>query len=177
MNPLTQNQQSIIDAITSEFNRINSATKVGGFNLVDASKLLSINEEIAKNKAEAEANKKYWHELAMLEAERVAALIQQDLPMACVERYGKSNGKIDAPSVIIQRKPGICGHYEKYVHFDIEVVLAGYVQQSHDCRYQKRVGLQYSYYNSASNPTKYSSVEELFAQSNICDEIRRKILI
>ena len=127
MKTLTENQQSIIDAITSEFNRINSVNKSTSFNLVDASKLSSINDEIKRNKEEAEAIKKHWHELAMDEAERLAVLLQQDLPMACVERFGKSNGKIEAPSVIIQRQRGICGHHENYVSFEVVVRLGEYV--------------------------------------------------
>ena len=176
MKTLTENQQSIIDAITSEFNRINSVTKSTSFNLVDASKLLSINDEIKRNIEEAEAIKKYWHQLAMEEAERLAALLQQDLPMACVERFGKSNGKVDCPSVIIQRQRGNSGHHENYVSFDVVVKQGAYVQQSHKCGYHNSVGLGYKYYNSSSQSTTYDSVEELFANSNIADEIRKKII-
>lgn len=175
MKALTENQQSIIDALTSEFNRINSTPKATTFNLVDASKLASITDEIARNKAEAEADKKYWRELAMAEAERVAALIQQDMPMACVERFGKSNGKVDCSSVTIQRQRGNA-HHEDSVSFSVEVILGEYVEQSHKCGYHKSIGLQYSYYDSPSSAAKYSSVEELFEKSNICDAIRRKIL-
>ena len=176
MKTLTENQQSIIDAITSEFNRINSVNKSTSFNLVDASKLLSINDEIKRNKEEAEAIENYWRQLAMAEAERLAALLQQDLPMACVERFGESNGKHDCPWVIIQRQRGKCGHHENYVSFEVVVKQGAYVQQSHKCGYHKRVGLGYKYYNSPSNSTTYNSVEELFANSNIADEIRKKII-
>jgi hypothetical protein len=176
MKTLTENQQSIIDAITSEFNRINSVNKSTSFNLVDASKLSSINDEIKRNKEEAEAIKKHWRQLAMDEAERLAALLQQDLPMACVERFGKSNGKTEAPSVIIQRQRGICGHHENYVSFDVVVRLGEYVHQSHNCGYQNRVGLGYEYYNTPNKSTIYNSVEELFSNSKITDDIRKKII-
>ena len=176
MKTLTENQQSIIDAITSEFNRINSVTKSTSFNLVDASKLLSINDEIKRNREEAEAHSKHWREVAMQEAERIAVLLQQDLPMACVERYGKSNGKIDMPSVIIQRQRGMCGHHENYVNFEVVVRIGEYVRQSQNCGYHECVRLGYKYYNSPSKSTTYDSVEELFANSNIADEIRKKII-
>lgn len=173
---LTASQQGMIDAITSEFNRINSVNKSTSFNLIDANKLSSINDEIKRNNEEAEAIKIYWHELAMAEAERIAVLLQQDLPMACVERFGKSNGKIEAPSVIIQRQRGICGHHENFVSFDVVVKLGEYIHQSHNCGYQNRVGLQYKYYNHSNRSSRYNSVEELFSQSNIADEIRKKII-
>lgn len=177
MKKLTINQQAIIDSLTSEFNRINETRKENrAFNLIDANVLSEISEEIRRNNQEADAYKKYWHQLAMDEAERVAALLQADLPMACVERFGKSNGKVDAPSVIIQRQRGICGHHENYVSFDIERKFGGYVQQSHGCGYQEIVGLVYKYYNTPSKSTKYDSVEELFEKSNIADEIRKKII-
>ena len=177
MKKLTENQQAIIDSLTTEFNRINNQNNSPKqFNLIDISHLEEKTKEIRRNNAEAEAIKKYWLQLAMDEAERVAALLQADLPMACVERFGRGNGKVDAPSVIIQRKRGICGHHENYVSFDIELKFGGYVQQSHGCGYQEIVGLVYKYYNTPSKSTKYDSVEELFAMSDIAEEIRKKII-
>lgn len=172
MKALTENQQCIIDAITSEFSRINglSATS-GSFNLVDASGLMSINDEIKRNKEETDAINHHWYQLAMDEALRVAELLQQDLPMACVERFGKSNGKYECPSVIIQRKSGRCGHHENYVSFDVKIVYGDYVRQSHGCGYNKPIGLRYEYSGKS-----YDSVEDLFKNSQITKEIRIKIL-
>ena len=177
MKTLTENQQRIINELTSEFIRVNETQKESRtFNLIDASALNEINEEIRRNKDEADAYKKYWKKCAMEEAQRIAELLQADLPMACVERFGKSNGKVDAPSVIIQRRGGICGHHENYVSFHVEVKFDGYTKQSHGCGYDNCVGLAYSYYNTPNKATKYNSVEELFAMSNIADEIRKKII-
>lgn len=141
------------------------------FNLIDSNALIGINEEIRRNKQESEAIKKYWHQLAMDEAERLAVLLQQDLPMACVERFGKSNGKVDTPSVIIQRQKGLSGHHENYVSFDVVLIFGDYVKQSHGCGYHECVGLEYKY-----NSKKYTSASELFAMSGIADEIRNKII-
>lgn len=177
MKTLTKNQQAIIDSLTTEFNRINNQNNSPKqFNLIDISHLEEKTEEIRRNNAEAEAIKKHWHQLAMDEAGRIAVLLQADLPMACVERFGKSNGKVDAPSVIIQRGRGICGHHENYVSFDIERKFGGYVQQSHGCGYQEIVGLVYTHYNTQKKPNTYDSVEELFAMSGIAEEIRKKII-
>jgi hypothetical protein len=172
MKNLTENQQNIINSITSEFMRINRETEEKRvFNLIDSNALIGINEEIRRNKQESEAIKKYWHQLAMDEAERLAVLLQQDLPMACVERFGKSNGKVDAPSVIIQRQKGLSGHHENYVSFDVVLIFGDYVKQSHGCGYQECVGLEYRY-----NSKNYTSAEKLFAMSGIANEIRNKII-
>lgn len=175
METLTKNQQSIIDAIVSEFNRINGISKIDNFNLINASELYSINDEINRYKEEAELDNKYWISVAMEEARRLAELLQQDLPMACVERFGKSNGKYDLPSVIIQRERGICGHHENYVSFDV-IVIKESVTRPHNCGYSKGVRLAYSYWNSEYASTQYDSIEDLFSNSTIADEIRRKIL-
>lgn len=172
MKTLTNNQKSIIDAIKKEFIRINETKEEKReFNLINVDSLKQINDEIRRNKEEAEAIKNHWEKLAMDEAERIASLLQQDLPMACVERFGKSNGKIDLPSVIIQRQSGICGHHENYVDFDVRGKMGKHIEQSHGCRYQECVGLEY-YYNGLA----YNSIEELFAESRIADEIRSKII-
>lgn len=177
MKTLTQNQKSIIDALTTEFNRINNqGNSPKQFNLVDISYLEDKTEEIRRNNQEADAYKKYWKKCAMEEAQRIAELLQADLPMACVERFGKTNGKIDAPSIIIQRKGGICGHHENYVSFDVLLEYDGYTKQSHGCGYDNCIGFAYSYYNTPSKATKYYSLEELFEKSNIAEEIRKKII-
>lgn len=177
MKTLTINQQAIIDSLTSEFNRINETRKENrAFNLIDANVLSEISDEIRRNNQEADAYKKYWKKCAMEEAQRIAELLQADLPMACVERFGKTNGKIDAPSIIIQRKGGICGHHENYVSFDVLLEYDGYTKQSHGCGYDNCIGFAYSYYNTPSKATKYYSLEELFEKSNIAEEIRKKII-
>lgn len=177
MKALTENQQCIIDAITSEFSRINGlSAKSGSFNLVDASGLMSINDEIKRNNEEADAIKKHWKQMAIAEADRIVILLQQDLPMLGVERFGKNNGRVDCPSVIIQKRFGICAHHTECVSFDVKIVYGDYVRQSHGCGYNKPIGLRYEYSGNYNERTSYDSVEDLFKNSQITEDIRTKIL-
>jgi len=171
MKTLTQNQQLIIESLTSEFLRINNEHRnEGSFNLINIDPLMQKTMEIKQNKREAEMDYEAWHNIAMQEAERIVQLLRQDLPNACVERYGESNGKYDAPSVLIQRKKGRSGHHENYVSIDV-VVKKEAVYQSHGCDYKKGVSLLYRH-----NDNLFNSIEELFEKSSIADEIRIKIL-
>jgi hypothetical protein len=171
MNNLTKNQLEIIESLKNEFVRINeSIHSKDKFNLIDVDELIRIKAEIKNNLEEKELDGKYWNSLAMEEAERVAKLLQEDLPNASVERYGKSNGKYDAPNIIIQRCKGLAGHHENFV--SIEIAIDKETKElSHGCSYSKGVRLLYVY-----NKVWYSSIEKLFSNSKIGDEIRNKIL-
>lgn len=175
MKNLTANQQQIIDDLTAEFSRINaSAKKTSGFNLIDVEPLRQKSREIEENKFIAEQDQKMWEKIAMDEAQRIAELLQQDLPFACVERYGNSNGHYDLPCVCILREKGMAGHYENYVALEV-VVIKETKLQTHDCDYKKGVALAYKHSYSGDD-TKYSSIEELFEKSTIKEQIRKTII-
>jgi hypothetical protein len=175
MKNLTSKQQQIIDNLTAEFNRINSFAKMSsGFNLIDIEPLKRKSEEIKQNKLIAEQDAKMWRQIAMDEAERIAKLLQEDLPFACVERYGKSNGHCDLPSVCIQREKGRSGHHENFVAIDV-LINTEYEYQTHECSYHKGIGLSYRH-EYVKDKCRYSSIEELFEKSTIKEEIRTKIL-
>ena len=171
MTTLTERQQELIKSLKAEFSRINQeSAKKGRFNLIDVNALDEKNAEIKRNREEQDADKKYWHELAMQEAERVAKLIQEDLPNAYAGRYGKENGRSDWPQVAIQREIGPAGHHENYVSFEVRVKTEP-CRQSHNFQYNKGVGLEYVYKNQV-----YTNIERLFSNVIILDEIRTKIL-
>lgn len=168
---LTKNQLEIIENLKNEFVRINeSMYSKDKFNLIDVDELIRINAEIENNLEEKELDHKYWFSLAMQEAERVAKLLQEDLPNACVERYGKSNGHYDLPSICIQRRKGLAGHHENFVSIAIEIDKET-KELSHGCSYGRGVRLLYQYNNRC-----YTSIQELFSKSLISDEIRTKII-
>jgi hypothetical protein len=79
MKTLTKLQQSVINNLTQEFERINSATRTSNkFNLIDVDSLNQVSEEIKRNNAEAEADQNYWRIAAMQEAERIVKLLSND---------------------------------------------------------------------------------------------------
>ena len=112
--------------------------------------------------------------MAMDEAQRIAELLQQDLPFACVERYGDSNGHYDLPSICIQREKGRAGHHERFVAIEV-VVIKETKLQTHNCKYDKGVALAYKH-SYSGDETEYSSIEELFEKSTIKEQIRERII-
>ena len=179
MKTLTQLQQSVINNLTQEFIRINSATRTSNkFNLIDVASLNQVSEEIKRNNAEAEADQNYWRIAAMQEAERIVKLLSNDLPMARVERYGESNGHYELPDVLIAPNTlyGVKRmHHEYYVNISV-VVKKETQQQTHGCVYKKGVSLQYQYYNTPSSSWLYDSIEELFEKSNALRDIRTRVI-
>ena len=174
MKTLTQNQQEIINKLTAEFERINSDSSKSKFNLIDINPLIQKTNEIESNKRIEKLDAEMWNKLAMDEAQRIAELIQADLPFACVERYGKSNGHYDLPYVTIQRQKGITGHYENHVCIEVGIEKE-WESLTHNCGYKKGIRLYYSH-NYSNDKTKYNSIEELFEKSTIAEQIRVKIL-
>jgi hypothetical protein len=172
---LTQNQQQLISNITAEFIKINaSAKKENTFNLIDIQPLFNKCKEIEDNKKIVETDDNLWNNIAMDEAQRIADLLQADMPFACVERYGKSNGHYDMPKICIQREKGLSGHHENYVSISV-VVVTELEYLSHGICYNKGVSLAYKA-DYLGNDTHYSSIEELFVKSDVTEQIRRKII-
>jgi len=173
MKNLTNNQQELIASITAEFMKINeSAKKESTFNLINVQPLFEKTKEIAENKKIIEADAKLWEEMAMNEAERIAKLLQEDMSFACVERFGKSNGHYDLPSICIQREKGLSGHHERWVQIEV-VIERELATLSHNCHYSKGISLGYK--TDGSND-RYKTIEELFEKSKINEMIRTKII-
>jgi hypothetical protein len=175
MKNLTQNQQQLISNITAEFIKINeSAKKKNTFNLIDINPLFEKSNEIKENGKIQETDYDLWDKIAMDEAQRIANLLQADMPFACVEIYGKSNGHYDRPSICIQREKGLSGHHENFVSISV-VVVTELECLSHGMSYQKGVGLAYKS-DYLGNDVRYSSIEELFELPEVKEAIRTKII-
>jgi len=173
MKNLTNNQQELIASITAEFMKINeSAKKESTFNLINVQPLFEKTKEIAENEKIIKADAKFWECMAMNEAERIAKLLQEDMSFACVERFGKSNGHYDLPSICIQREKGLSGHHENFVRIDV-VIERESATLSHNCHYSKGISLGYK--TDGSND-RYKTIEELFEKSNINEMIRKRII-
>ena len=174
MKTLTENQQAIIESLTSEFNRINNVPKQKrSFNLIDLAPLEQKSLEIQHYKEVAEADKKLWDKIAMDEADRIVKLLQEDLPHLVVERFGKSNGHHDLPVVSIQPRSGNV-HWEYCVRIEVKVNTET-IKQGHGCYYHKGVSLGYEH-GCARIRIRYNSIEELFEKSQIRESIRKTLV-
>lgn len=165
MKKLTENQQNIIDNIRSEFERINASAKPKGkFNLVDVSELNRINEEIAENKRIELRDAELWNSIARTEAERIVSLLMEDLPdYVSFNFHDVSSGHLKHIKIYIDTPKKGC------VSFNV-MIATRYEQLTHGCDYHKGVGLVYRY-----GRDEYASVEKLFEQSSIKEEIRKRI--
>jgi hypothetical protein len=148
-----------------------SAKKESTFNLINVQPLFEKTKEIAENEKIIKADDEFWEWMAMNKAERIAELLQEDMPFACVERFGKSNGHYDMPSICIQREKGISAHHEEWVRIDVVIEYES-AKLSHNCYYSKGISLCYK--TDGSN--EYKTIEELFEKSNINEMIRERII-
>lgn len=170
-NNLTQTQAELIEKITSEFNKLNNNSTKSSFNLIDVQPLIDKNEEIKNNRKIKEIDEIAWNKIAMIEAQRIVELLKQDMPNVCIEVFGKSNGHYEDSKICIQRKEGASGHHENWVEIAV-VVIKEVEHLTHGCDYMKGIKLGYK----TDNYTPFSSIEDLFAKSNIKEEIRKKII-
>lgn len=165
---LTDNQQSIVDSLVSEFTRINnSKTKRRKFKLVDIDPLCAINDEIEVNKAVANADAEHWKMLRKAEAERIADLLKHDLPNAVIEVIDfkiriTRNGYSE-----LKPREVVC----IYIKTRTETV-----GQSHGCYYSRGVRLQYEGWDYTSQGEYYNSIEELIEKSDFKNHLRKHVL-
>ena len=167
MKKLTDSQKAIINSITDEFNRINSSAQKGGkFNLINAKELIDINEEIRLNEEEKERHKNMWQDIADAEAERIACLLREDLPMLKIHT-GTSTYVIGKGDVVFIGKD----KHPNALYINVVQYFGEYIKQSHGCGYQQINKLGYSY-----GDTRAWTIEELIAKSDIVNNIRTKLL-
>jgi len=172
---MENNQQQIIDSLIAEFNRINSMNANNKtFNLINIEPLNAKTDEIKRYKAMREADKKAWNELAYQEVYRLIDLFKQDLPNACIEKYGKENGHIDIPSIIIGKdERHTRGHSENHVSIHIEVRTNKMVKDSYGGTWSFGSELIYRYgiFNK-----EYKTIEEVVTSKEFLEELRLKVL-
>jgi hypothetical protein len=172
---ITPTQQSILDSLVNEFNRINNESPSSdSFNFINTNPLIDKSREIKDNEAIADADYQAWRKMAIDEADRLVVLLRQDLPNAYIFRHSKENGFHESPTIKILRNNRTSTHHESCVSINVNVVKEKCFQ-THGCYYQKGVRLAYSESYLESYP-KYETMQDLANSSNFQEQIRRKVL-
>ena len=165
--------QEIINALINEFNRIeNSRNQNKGFNLINIDSLNEKTNDIQKFKEEELANKRAWERIANEETIRLVKLFQEDLPNACVQKYGKETGHYDLPSLMIRRNEKTSKHYEDCVTIEVKI-LTEIIRDSFGNTYSKGLRLAYRF-NYEDN--EFNTIEDLVKDSRFLETIRTRVL-
>ena len=165
--------QEIINTLINEFNRIeDSRNQNKGFNLINIDSLNEKTNEIQRFKEEAIANKQAWDDIANEEAIRLVKLFQEDLPNACVQKYGKDTGHYDLPSLMIRRNENSSKHYEDCVSIEVKI-LTETIRDSFGNTYSKGLSLAYRF-NYDKN--EFNTIEDLVKDSRFLETIRTRVL-
>ena len=97
---MTENQQSIINSLTAEFNRINSTHQSNSsFNLIDINPMKAENRAKMLWDASSKSDLEAWEAAANEEAWGIKDMLEKDLPGAIVQKYGHGNSFYDLPNV------------------------------------------------------------------------------
>ena len=167
---MNQNQEKIIQDLIAEFNRIeNMTTENTGFNLININPLLEESREIEMMKANQEADLKSWELMAYEEMRRVIGLLQQDLPNASIQAYGKENGLYTSSRILIRRNSNGSTHHESCVSIKINVVKSTFSHNGN--RYERGIGLTYS-----TGGESYTTIEKLVSDKTFLKNIRTLVL-
>lgn len=165
--------QEIINTLINELNRIeDSRNQNKGFNLIKIDSLNEKTNEIQRFKEEAIANKQAWDDIANEEAIRLVKLFQEDLPNACVQKYGKETGHYDLPSLMIRRNENSSTHYQNCVSIEVKI-LTETIRDSFGNTYSKGLSLAYRF-NYDRN--EFNTIEELVKDSTFLESIRTRVL-
>lgn len=166
-------QQEIINTLINELIRIDdSRNQNKGFNLINVDSLNEKTNEIQRFKEEAIANKQAWDDIANEEARRIVKLFQEDLPNACVQKFGKETGHYDLPSLMIRRNENSSKHYEDCVTIEVKI-LTEPVRDSFGNGYSKGLKLVYKF-NYGRN--EFNTIEELVKDKTFLESIRTRVL-
>jgi hypothetical protein len=166
-------QQEIINTLINELNRIeDSRNQNKGFNLINIDSLNEKTNEIQRFKEEEIANKQAWDDIANEEAIRLVKLFQEDLPNACVQKYGKETGHYDLPALMIRRNKNSSKHYADCVIIEVKV-LTEQIRDSFGNTYSKGIRLAYKFdYNN----NEFNTIEEIVKDKRFLELIRIRVL-
>lgn len=166
--------KEIINTLINELNRIeDSRNQNKGFNLINIDSLNEKTNEIQRFKEEAIANKQAWNDIANEEAIRLVKLFQEDLPNACVQKFGKETGHYDLPSLMIRRNENSSKHYEDCVIIQVKILTES-IRDSFDNTYPQGLRLAYSF-NYEKN--EFNTIEELVKDKTFLESIRTRVLL
>lgn len=165
-------QQQIINSLISEFNRIDSMSANNKtFNLINIEPLNEKTNEIERYRAMLEADEKAWEELATQEAYRLIDLLREDLPNACIQKYGKENGYIDIPKIMIRKNKSTICHHEYYILIEINIKRNNKVTDSFGGSWTLGSELSYKYNNN-----EYKTIQDVVSDKRFLEDLRYKVL-
>ena len=171
MNNLTNNQQTILNQLIGEFNRINTMkTSNKGFNLIDINPLEQINREIKEHEELAKADEETWFKMRTNEAQRIIELLKQDLQGYCVQKYGKENQHLELPNILIRKHERASTHHED----SVIIRVGNHYRDSYVHNNLRQFGTELYY--TIGNGIKYKTIEEAVSSDHFKWELRRKIL-
>lgn len=172
---MTSQQQAIINALTEEFNRINSSVKTKSYNLINSS---ALQEENNREREFAELSKKdasMWELAAYAEMERIIKLLEEDLPShVVVERYDANIGKYKRPSIQLRHES---------VHPRADHSSAVSIHICVKSEYRTRVsggkGEKFGvslYYQTSAFSQDYATIEDLVSDDVFITTLRNKVI-
>lgn len=165
--------QEIINTLINELNRIeDSRNQNKGFNLINIDSLNEKTNEIKRYEEEELANKLAWERIANEEAIRLVKLFQEDLPNACVQKYGKENRHYDLPSILIRRNNNTSTHPESCVNVEV-IVIREYFHDSFGRTISKGLRLAYRFNYGKE---EFNTIEDLVKDSRFLETIRTRVL-
>jgi hypothetical protein len=175
MNNLTNNQQTIINQIIGEFNRMNTTNNSSkGFNLIDINPLQKINREIKEFKELASADSKAWETLAHNEAQRIVDLLKEDLKGYSVQKYGEGNTYNSSPSILIRNNDKAYTDFSNSI--DIDVRVAKQTKSIHGSNCNFGVALYYTFYSTPYHLEEYNTIEGLLNSEDFQDRLRKVVI-
>lgn len=171
---MTTNQKSILNLLEKEFIRINQEFEgTNSFNLVDINPLKKRTQDITRVEAENGAVKASSYALATSEVYRIIALLKEDLPMAFIEKMGKSNNHCEDNTIIIAKDECcLSGGFGNHVQIDVEAFLEERHNSDLGVKEVSFKKLIYSY-----GGTTCDSIEDLFSRDVVKEALRRKLHI
>ena len=177
---MTNNQQQIINSLISEFDRMNQSNNANnGFNLIDI-KPLKTKTTTQKEWLDLQtADEIAWEKLANEECYRIIDLLKQDIPNACIQKYGAENGFGDYSTILIRKTSQCSTHYDCAVRLEVKVDKV-YKMDEHGKYYKFGDCLKYRPYPnifaSYQQNDTYKTLEEAVSDKAFLEAIRTRVL-
>jgi hypothetical protein len=174
---MTTQQQSIIDALTDEFTRINkaSATKKS-FNLINVD---ALQEHTKANKEFKELSKQdleTWQLAAYAEMERIIELLVEDLPgYVRVERYDERISKYKAPQIQLRHESvSPRAHCDDVVSIEVKVDK---IVKSNEYDMRCDFGKRLIYLTSVTGGmAEFDTIEKAVSHEKFQEALRKRVL-
>jgi hypothetical protein len=180
---MTKQQQSIIDSLRAEFERINASSNTRkGFNLINVA---SLQEETRANKEWkqlSEEDQKAWRKTAFTEMWRIIYELEQDLPdYVQIEHYGQHISKHDMPCLQIRHESVSCyAHHESLVNIEVRAITE---RKANEYGLREEFGTHLEYIPYPIDTSKhntygrgYSTIQEAVNDKCFQDALRKRVI-